>query len=109
MKRLPLLTTTVLLLASLAGAQAPPAAAPPAATPAATPAAAPPAPAIPITDADLKGVETPKPEVRAKGDPDGSLTGTAADVTVADFKQGLTLADLVNHAGQDRIAINFVW
>jgi Amt family ammonium transporter len=67
------------------------------------------APAKPLSDADLKGVETPKPEVRAHGDPDGSLTGTAADVAVADAKKGLTIADLVNQAGQNKIAINFVW
>ncbi|MBZ5594549.1 MAG: ammonium transporter [Acidobacteriia bacterium] len=65
--------------------------------------------AKPITDVDLKSVDTPKPEVRAKGDPDGSLTGTAADVAIADAKKGLTIADLVNQAGQNKIAINFVW
>lgn len=80
-------------------------------TPAPSTAAAQPAgpPAKPITDVDLKSVDTPKPEVRAKGDPDGSLTGTAADVAIADAKKGLTLADLVNQAGQNKIAINFVW
>ena len=66
-------------------------------------------PARPITDADLKNVDTPKAEERAKGDPDGALTGTAADVAVADAKKGLTIADLVNQAGQNKIAINFVW
>jgi len=66
-------------------------------------------PAKPITDADLKNVDTPKAEERAKGDPDGALTGTAADVAVADAKKGLTIADLVNQAGQNKIAINFVW
>ncbi len=71
-----------------------------------TPAAA---PAKPITDADLKSVEMPKPEMRTKGDPDGSLTGTAADVAVADAKKGLTIGDLINQAGQNKIAINFVW
>lgn len=66
-------------------------------------------PGKPITDADLKSIDTPKPEERAKGDPDGSLTGTAADVAVTDSKRGLTIADLVNQAGQNKIAINFVW
>src|SRR6185503_1390887 len=102
MKRLTLLTTTALLLASLVGAQTPPAQAPSAA-PAAAPAAA------PITDADLKAVEAPKPEVRVKGDPDGALTGTVADVAVADSKKGLTIADVVNQVGQNKIAINFTW
>src|SRR5438128_1437189 len=111
MKRFTLLTTTALLLASLASAQTPPAAAPPA-TPAATPAAAP----TMLTDADLKGIATPKAEDRAKGDPDGGLTGTVADVAVADpitdktpKAKGLTLGDLANQAGQNKIAINFMW
>src|SRR5579864_6714525 len=86
------------LLALAAGAFGQTSGAPPAA-----------APATPITDADLKGVDTPKAEVRAHGDPDGSLTGTAADVAVADAKKGLTIGDLVNQAGQNKIAINFVW
>src|SRR5919197_1238156 len=68
----------------------------------------PPTPAA-VTDADLKNVETPKAEVRLKGDPDGSLTGTASDVAVSDPKKGLTIADLVNQVGQNKIAINFVW
>src|SRR6266849_9682627 len=115
MKRLTLLITTVLLWASLAGAQAPPAAAPPA-TPAATPAATPPAAPVMLTDADLKGIATPKAEDRAKGDPDGGLTGTVSDVAVADpitdktpKAKGLTLGDLANQAGQNKITINFVW
>ena len=85
---------------------APPAAAPPAAATPATPAKPMP---VAITDQDIKGVEVPKPEVRAKGDPDGSLTGTAADVAVSDAKKGLTIADLVNQVGQNKIAINFMW
>ena len=59
-----LLSILLLLGAALSFAQAPPAA----------PAAA------PITDADIKGVEAPKPEIRALGDADGSLTGTVADI-----------------------------
>src|SRR5882672_10556072 len=115
MKRLTLLTTTVLLLASIGSAQTPPATAPPA-TPAAAPPAAPAATPTPITDADLKAIEAPKAEVRAKGDPDGALTGTVADVAVADpitektpKAKGLTIADVVNQVGQNRIAINFMW
>ena len=97
-----------LFLTALLSAQAPPAAtpAPPAATPA--PAAAAPAP-VPITDADLKGVEAPKAEARAKGDPDGALTGTVSDIAVSDAKKGLTIGDLVNQVGQNKIAVNFVW
>jgi Amt family ammonium transporter len=108
MKRLTLLTTTLLLLASFGSGQTPPAAAPPAAPAAAAP--------TPVTDADLKAIEAPKPEVRAKGDPDGALTGTVADVAVADpitdktpKAKGLTIADVVNQVGQNKIAINFTW
>jgi ammonium transporter, Amt family len=74
----------------------------PSTAPPAAPAAAAPAPAA-IT------VTTPSAEARAKGDPDGNSTGTAVDVTVADSKVGITLGDLANQAGQNKIAINFVW
>ena len=67
------------------------------------------APAVPLTTADLKGVATPSTGDLAKGDPGGSLTGSAADIVMADPKTGLTLADVVNQVGQNRIAINFVW
>ncbi len=72
------------------------------------PPAAPPA-AVPITDADLKSVAPPNADLRAKGDPDGNLTGTVADVAVSDAKKGLTVADLLNQVGQNRIGINFMW
>src|SRR5258708_12775557 len=83
----------------------------PAAAPAAVPAAAAPAtPARkPITDADVANVPMPTADAHAKGDPDGSLTGNASDVTVSDSKKGLSIGDLVNQAGQNKIAINFVW
>jgi Amt family ammonium transporter len=68
-----------------------------------------PAVAVPITGADLKAIEAPKAESRLKGDPDGSLTGTVADVAVSDAKKGLTIADVVNQVGQNKIAINFMW
>jgi len=90
-KRSLLLLTIVALFLPLGRAQAPPAA------------------AQPITDADLKNIEAPKPEVRAKGDPDGSLTGNVTDVPVADAKKGLTIADAINQIGQNKVAINFVW
>jgi Amt family ammonium transporter len=95
-----------LALAGVAQAQAPEAAAPPAA-PAAAPAAA--AAPVPITDADIKGVASPKPEDRAEGDPAGTLTGTSADIPVGDAKVGLTVGDVVGLVGQHQIAINFVW
>ncbi|MCX6625086.1 MAG: ammonium transporter, partial [Acidobacteria bacterium] len=99
MKTLTGLALTVVLAGALAFGQAP-AAAPPAETKPA---------AVALTDADLKGIEAPKAEARAKGDPDGSLTGTVADVAVSDAKKGLTLADLVNQVGQNKIGINFTW
>src|SRR5712672_608741 len=74
-------------------------------TPAATPAPASKA----ITEADLAGAPVPSADARAKGDPDGSLTGTASDVTVSDPKKGISIGDLANQAGQNKIAINFVW
>jgi len=48
-------------------------------------------------------------DARAKGDPDGSRTGNSSDVTATDPAKGLTLTDLANQAGQNKIAINFVW
>ncbi len=65
--------------------------------------------AKPILDTDLSGVPAPSGDARAKGDPDGSLTGNASDITVSDPKKGLTIADLANQVGQNKIAINFVW
>src|SRR5207245_291436 len=71
---------------------------------------------VPITDADVEGIVTPKAEKRAAGDPDGSLTGTVSDIAVADpitdktpKAKGLTVADMANQIGQNKIAINFVW
>ena len=67
------------------------------------------APAAALTTADLKGIATPSSDDLAKGDPGGTLTGSAADIVMADPKAGLTLADVVNQVGQNRIAVNFVW
>jgi Amt family ammonium transporter len=113
----------VLLLCTLtAFAQAPAAA--PQAAPAtqATPAPVPPAQATPVPapaaaasgpamDAplDAKAAAPPSTDELAKGDPGGTKTGTVSDVVAADSKKGLTLADVVNQAGQNRIAVNFVW
>jgi len=67
------------------------------------------APVVALTTADVKGISTPSTDDLAKGDPGGTLTGTAADIVMADPKAGLTIADVVNQVGQNRIAINFVW
>ena len=98
-KRLLLVLVVTLCCASLGFSQTPTA---PAAT---TPAPAPKA----ITEADLAGAPVPSADARAKGDPDGSLTGTASDVTVSDAKKGISIGDLANQVGQNKIAINFVW
>src|SRR5437764_59928 len=65
--------------------------------------------AKPITTADIKGISGPSPDDQAKGDPGGTITGTVNDIPVSDSKAGLTLADIVNTVGQNRIAINLVW
>ncbi len=66
--------------------------------------------AAPLTTEELRSVTGPKTaDIATTGDPGAQLTGTINDVTVADAKQGLTLADLANQAGQNKIAINFVW
>ncbi len=45
----------------------------------------------------------------ANGDPGGVTTGTVNDVPVGDAKTGLTLGDVANQVGQNKIAVNFVW
>ncbi len=101
-------------LAHFAGAQTSAAAPVPAPAAAAAP---PPAPAsAAITAADLNAITPPDAKARANGDPDGSLTGTVSDITIADpitdktpKAKGLTVGDLANQIGQNKIAINFVW
>ena len=76
---------------------------------AAAPAPPPPAPAM-DAPLDIKAAQPPSTDdLAAKGDAGGTSTGTVSDVVAADTKKGLTLADVVNQAGQNRIAINFVW
>ena len=69
-----------------------------------------------ITDPDIKALSGPDAKARANGDPDGGLTGTVSDVTIADpvtdktpKAKGLTVGDIANQVGQNKIAINFVW
>jgi ammonium transporter, Amt family len=78
------------------------------AAPASSPAAAA-SPAVPITTADLAALKGPSTDELAKGDPGGTLTGTVNDIVVSDSKKGLTVADLANMVGQNRIAVDFVW
>ncbi len=102
-----LLTALAVCLAvsARAGAQTPAPVAVPVAAP--EPAASPAAAAL--TAADIKAVAGPSADARAKGDADGSLTGTVSDITVSDPKAGLTLADVLNQIGQNKIAVNFAW
>src|SRR5438094_3417118 len=66
-------------------------------------------PAVGLTAADVKGITAPSSDDLAKGDPGGTLTGSAADIVMADPKTGLTIVDVINQIGQNRVAINFVW
>ena len=90
-----------LALSSAVYAQAP--------APAQAPAAAP-APAT-AADAQLKDAagKAPSQMDLQKGDPGGSITGTINDVPAADSKVGVTLPDVANQVGQNKIAVNFVW
>src|SRR5690349_11951371 len=94
-----LLTGAWLVPTSLALAQAP----------APATASSPAAPAKPITTADIKNISGPSAADLAKGDPGGTITGTVNDIPLTNTKAGLTLADVVNTVGQNRIAINLVW
>ena len=100
----------LLLCVSVAWTQTQPATTPATApvAPAQAAAQATPAPAMDVP-LDVKAANAPSTDDLAKGDPEGTKTGTVSDVVVSDTKKGLTLADLVNQAGQNRIAINFVW
>jgi Amt family ammonium transporter len=81
-------------------------------TPAApAPAAAAPAAPLPAADAELKDAAGKAPATAdlQKGDPGGTLTGTINDVPAADAKVGVTLPDVANQVGQNKIAVNFTW
>ncbi len=68
--------------------------------------AAPSASAAELKDAAAKA---PSTATLAAGDPGGSITGTVSDVPVGDAKVGLTLGDVANQVGQNKIGINFTW
>jgi len=95
-----LCAAATLAVSAAARAQAAPAAPAPAAQ---TPA--------PPSAAELKDAVGKAPPATAmqQGDPGGSITGTINDVPVADSKTGITAADVASLAGQNKIAINFVW
>lgn len=98
-----LVASTWLLPSSIVFAQTAPSAAAPSAATASR------ASAKPLTTADLKSISGPSAADLAKGDPSGNLTGTVNDIPVSDTKAGLSLADVVNQVGQNRIAANFIW
>jgi ammonium transporter, Amt family len=68
--------------------------------------AAPSASAAELKDAASKA---PATSTLAAGDPGGAITGTISDVPVSDAKTGLTLGDVANQVGQNKIGINFTW
>jgi Amt family ammonium transporter len=63
------------------------------------------------TSAELKAALAKAPSTAdlQQGDPGGSATGTINDVPVTDAKAGLTLGDVANQVGQNKIGINFTW
>ena len=73
-----------------------------------TPAATAPTPPAIAADTTLP-VSGPSTDEQAAGDPSGTKTGTANDIVKADPSKGITLTDLVNQVGQNRIGINFTW
>jgi Amt family ammonium transporter len=75
------------------------------AAPASPQATAAPAPAV---DAPLT-VSAPSADDLTAGDPSGTKTGTANDIVRADPSKGLTLTDVINGVGQNRIGLNFTW
>lgn len=79
-------------------------AAPPSATTAASPATMP-------TDVPLNLAPAAAPSAgdMAQGDPAGTKTGTVNDIPPSDTNKGLTLADVLNQVGQNKIAVNFTW
>ena len=68
--------------------------------------ATPSASAVELKDAAAKA---PTTATLANGDPGGALTGTINDVPVSDTKAGVTLPDVANQVGQNKIAVNFTW
>ncbi len=90
-----------LLIGAVANAQS--------SAPASAPAPAAPPPSASATELKDAAAKAPTTADLQKGDPGGTLTGTINDVPAADPKAGVTLPDVANIAGQNKIAINFAW
>jgi ammonium transporter, Amt family len=62
-------------------------------------------------DTELKATAAAAPTTAdlQKGDPGGTATGTINDVPAANAKTGVTVGDVANQVGQNKIAINFTW
>ncbi|HUV97540.1 MAG TPA: ammonium transporter [Acidobacteriaceae bacterium] len=67
------------------------------------------APSASATELKDTAAAAPTTAKLADGDPGGALTGTINDVPVADSKAGLTLGDVANQVGQNKVAVNFTW
>ena len=91
-----------LMIGGLANAQS--------SAPASTPApATPPSPSASAAELKDAAAKAPATADLQKGDPGGTLTGTVSDVPASDPKAGLTLQDVANQVGQNKIGINFTW
>jgi Amt family ammonium transporter len=80
-----------------------------AAAPAAAPAATPPPPSPATAELKDAAAKASTTDQLKAGDPGGTLTGTINDVPAADPKVGVTLPDVANQVGQNKIGINFTW
>src|SRR5258708_33627608 len=80
-----------------------------AAAPAAAPTATPPPPSASAAELKDATAKAPTTDQLKAGDPGGTLTGTINDVPAADPKVGVTLPDVANQVGQNKISINFTW
>lgn len=98
------ITIALVALGAVAAAHGQAPAAAPTAAP--TPASPPPSPTAELAAGVAKAPATAD---LAKGDPGGTITGTISDVPVSDSKAGLTLTDVANQVGQNKIAANFIW
>ena len=79
-----------------------------AAAPAAAPAATPPPPSA-ASELKDAAARRPRPPICKKGDPGGYPHRNHQRRSRSDSKAGVTLADVANQVGQNKIAINFTW